>query len=153
MAEDTKEEATAKLVARMDGVADALLALIGKEETSDAQKGRLFTTVQSWMKLRQTLVPSGEGDKLKGMQDAIKSGGSGGKRNPRGAGSDRTAEDGRAIAQIIKRLPKPGNARASDGDKAGSQREGGGSNGAGGGIPADGILNDNRNVDGVGHLN
>jgi len=153
MAEDTKEEATAKLVARMDAVADALLALIGKEETSDAQKGRLFTTVQSWMKLRQTLVPSGEGDKLKGMQDAIKSGGSGGKRNSRGAGSDRTAEDGRAIAQIIKRLPKPGNARAADGDKAGAKCEGVGGNGAGGGISPDGGIAVDRNVDGARNLN
>ena len=151
MAEDTKEEATAKLVARMDGVADALLALIGKEETSDAQKGRLFTTVQSWMKLRQTLVPSGEGDKLKEMGDAIKSTGRGGKRNSRG--SDRTAEDGKAIAAIIRKLPKPGNARAADGDTKGAKREGGGGNGTGGGIPADGILNDNRNVDGIGNLN
>ena len=153
MAEDTKEEATAKLVARMDGVADALLALIGKEETSDAQKGRLFTTVQSWMKLRQTLVPSGEGDKLKGMQDAIKSGGSGGKRNPRGAGSDRTAEDGKAIAAIIRKLPRPGNARAADGDTKGAQRESVGSLGAGGGIPINGSGDVVGNVEGARNLN
>ena len=151
MAEDTKEEATAKLVARMDGVADALLALIGKEETSDAQKGRLFTTVQSWMKLRQTLVPSGEGDKLKDMQHAIKSSGSRGKRDT--GKSDRTAEDGRAIAQIIKRLPKPGNARAADGDKAGAKCEGVGGNGAGGGISPDGGIAVDRNVDGARNLN
>ena len=151
MAEDTKEEATAKLVARMDGVADALLALIGKKETSDAQKGRLFTTVQSWMKLRQTLVPSGEGDKLKEMGDAIKSTGRGGKRNSRG--SDRTAEDGKAIAAIIRKLPKPGNARAADGDTKGAKREGGGGNGAGGGIPLNGGGDGVVNVDGIGNFN
>lgn len=151
MAEDTKEEATAKLVARMDGVADALLALIGKAETSDAQKGRLFTTVQSWMKLRQTLVPSGEGDKLKEMGDAIKSTGRGGKRNSRG--SDRTAEDGKAIAAIIRKLPKPGNARAADGDTKGAKREGGGGNGAGGGIPLNGGSDGVVNVDGARNLN
>jgi len=153
MAEDTKEEATAKLVARMDGVADALLALIGKEETSDAQKGRLFTTVQSWMKLRQTLVPSSEGDKLKGMQDAIKSGGSSGKRNSRGAGSDRTAEDGKAIAAIIRKLPKPGNARAADGDKEGAKCEGGGGLGAGGELRINGGGDVVGNVDGARNLN
>ena len=149
--EKTPQEETAKLVRRMDGVADALLALIGKEETSDAQKGRLFTTVQSWMKLRQTLVPSGEGDKLKEMGDAIKSTGRGGKRNSRG--SDRTAEDGKAIAAIIRKLPKPGNARAADGDKAGAKCEGVGGNGAGGGISPDGGIAVDRNVDGARNLN
>ena len=149
--EKTPQEETAKLVRRMDGVADALLALIGKEETSDAQKGRLFTTVQSWMKLRQTLVPSGEGDKLKEMGDAIKSTGRGGKRNSRG--SDRTAEDGKAIAAIIRKLPKPGNARAADGDTKGAKREGGGGNGAGGGIPLNGGSDGVVNVDGARNLN
>lgn len=142
-----------KRVARMDAVAEALLALVMNGATSEAQKGRLFQQVLTWYKVRGSLLPSGEGDKLKDMEHAIKSSGSGGKRNPRGAGSDRTTEDGKAIAAIIRKLPKPGNARASDGDTKGAQRESLSGAGAGGGIPADGILNDNRNVDGVGHLN
>jgi len=148
--EKTPQEETAKLVKRMDGVADALLALIGKKETSDAQKGRLFTTVQSWMKLRQSLVPSGEGDKLKEMGYAIKSTGRRGKRN---TGSDRTTEDGKAIAAIIRKLPRPGNARAADGDTKGAQRESVGSLGAGGGIPINGSGDVVGNVDGARNLN
>ena len=152
MAEE-KQDATAKLIARMDGVADALLALIGKEETSDAQKGRLFTTVQSWMKLRQTLAPKDEGDKLKDMSNAIKSSSSRGKRDTGRAAPSRTTEDGRAIAAIIKRLPKPGNARAADGDSKGAERESLGGAGAGGVVPLNGSGDVVGNVDGARNLN
>lgn len=146
-----EKDSTAKLVARMDGVADALLALIGKEETSDAQKGRLFTTVQSWMKLRQTLVPSGEGDKLKGMSDAIKSSGRGGKRNS--GRSDRTAKDGAAIRSIIKSLPKRGNDDVDEGDTENPVGADVGGAGIGGSISVDGSGAGVVNVDGARNLN
>ena len=150
---DEKQDATAKLVARMDAVADALLKIVESENTSDVQKGRLFSQVLAWTKARKDLMPSGDGDKLKDMSDAIKSKGSGRKGNTGRGNSDRTAADGKAIAAIIKRLPKPGSGGAAAGDKAGAERESLGGNGAGGGIPLNGGGDGVGNVDGARNLN
>lgn len=155
MSDESKE----KLVKRMDSVADALLAIVEKEGTSEVQKGRLFTTVQSWMKLRQTLQPSGEGEALKEMSHAIKSSGNRGNgsagRADRGrkANPSAASADGKAIAKIIRNLPKPANARNAGRDTEDSERESVRSNGADSGVPLNGGGDVVGNVDGVGNLN
>jgi hypothetical protein len=155
MSDESKE----KLVKRMDKVADALLAIVEKEGTSEVQKGRLFTTVQSWMKLRQTLQPSGEGDALRGMTDAIKSKGNRGNGSAGRAGRGRpsssssTSADGKAIAKIIRNLPKPAVPRNVGGDTPGAERESGGLDSDGIRVPPNGVGDVGGNMDGVGNLN
>ena len=130
-------------IAKMDRVAESLLALITLEKTTDTQKGRFFAQVISWYKIRPTLIPSSEGGKLEEMSRGIKS--AGGKRSGSARSAGRRAGQSRAIKDIIASLPKPGsgqpssgqrpaNGGDSDGDPPSFERESGGASSAGGGV-------------------
>lgn len=158
MADDTVKSIEAQ-IERMDRVAGALLTIVETEGTSEQQKGRLFAQCLAWYKVRPTLVPSGEGNKLKEMENAIgkagggKRGGSTGRAGKSGAAA---SPDGRKIAAIIKNLPKPGQDRDSgraDGDTEDPQREGGSDAGDGGVIRLNGGGNGAGDADGAVHSN
>jgi len=144
------DESTSTLVERMDRAAKLLLDLVENENTSETQKGRLFAQCLNWAKVRPTLVPSGEGNKLKEMQNAIES--KSGKRSGSSAGrSDAATKDGNAIEAIIRNLPKPAHRRGLNGDKAGAERAGGGADSDGGSIRVDGGGDDEGNEHGARH--
>jgi hypothetical protein len=127
-----------KRIERMDKVAEHLMDLISKETTTDAQKGRLFQQVQSWLKLRPTLIPVEQGSKLKEMSHGLNA--KGGKRSgsaARGGGSS-GAGAGRKISAIIRSLPRYGN--DTGGDQKDSVGAGGGARGNGGRVLSDGEL-------------
>ena len=149
-----------KRIEKMDKVAESLLDLITKEGTSEAQKGRLFAQVQSWYKLRPTLVPVEPGGRMKEMSDGVKSAGikRGGSAG-RSSGS-RIAKDGRAIQEIIRTLPKfgagasasgkvAGNHSDADGDPESPQRSSGGAGSDGLRIRADRNGDDPGDSDGA----
>lgn len=149
------DESTESLVARMDRVAGVLLDIVEKDSTSEAQKGRLFAQCLNYCKVRPLLVPSGEGSKLEEMKNAIKS--SSHKRNGStgqhsgAVAKSRTETDGRAIAQIIKSLPKPAHTRSAGRDSENTVGASGGGNGDGGGIHFNGAGGIPANVDGAGN--
>jgi hypothetical protein len=96
------------MIERMDKVTESLLDLIeggeGKPDVTDSQKGRLFAQCQSWLKLRPTLIPKGEGGRLKEIGHGLKSG-SGTGSSGRGPGRPKsTSKDGRKILALVGKV-------------------------------------------------
>jgi hypothetical protein len=148
-------------ILRIDGVADSLLDLIenknvgeGEKGISAAQKASLFAQIIAWYKIREKLLPSGNGSRLKEMvneQSKNPSGGSGstGSHSSRAAAKPPTG-DGKAIKAIIRSLPPFGGDTL--GNKGHPKRKSRGDAGDGGSIPINGGSDDHGDVDGARHV-
>ncbi len=143
---DDKAELIA-MVERMDKVCNGLLDLIeggeGKPTATEAQKGRLFAQCQNWLKMRNSLIPKGEGGRLKEIGHGLKSG-SGTGSTGRGPGRPKSAtKDGRAILALTKKVRALHERDANAGDDGDDHEDpvspNGGNAGVGGIVVPDGL--------------
>jgi hypothetical protein len=148
MSEYDEKAELLRMIERMDRVANNLLSLIegeeGKEQASDAQKGRLYAQVMNWLKMRKSLIPSGEGGRLQEIGNGLKSGSRAGSTG-RGPGRPKsTSKDGKAILALTRKVraihQRDSNADDTGGDQEDSVGANGGATGAIGIPVPDGLV-------------